>query len=140
MTPINIPSTSAKHNNSENENLQLQINHEKYPSELKNTEVKYELLTKNGKIFFTHINLLIPFYPKKNFCLIESYNEQSPVTTHDFDRSDIIQTDLYISYDNSVFDDYDDDPFCDNCEDTKIMFDNNQYKSVKIDDDYHHPS
>ena len=60
---------------------------------------------------------------------------------HDCDSTDVIQNDLYTSYDNSETDDnvshY--DPFCNNDDDQSIMFNNDLYKTAKLDDRrYHH--
>ena len=48
------------------------------------------------------------------------------------ETSDMIQNDLYTSYENSKFDEkfFDGDPFCNNDDDQSIMLDKEIYKSV----------
>ena len=102
----------------------------------------HEFSTQNGKTFDTPKNYSIPCYPKELLFSpdIHSNNEQHPVPIHDSGTSDMIQNDLYTSYGTSDLDDHvsDDDSLCNDCDDTKIMFDNELYKSVNVDDDYHH--
>ena len=97
-----------------------------------------------GKTFHIHRNHLIPYYLKVLWLFphIQIYNEQNPEIFHDSDRSDIIQNDLYTSYDLSEFDDsvFDDDPLPNDNDDISIMFDNELYKSVNFDDDNYRPS
>ena len=63
----------------------------------KPTETTYELLTHDGKSFYTHTNHLILNYPKELslFLHIQSYNEQNPGTENDCDRTVLIQK-IYI--------------------------------------------
>ena len=64
-------------------------------------------------------------------------NEQNAVTTQDSDISDTIQNDLFSSYDTPELDYivFDDDPFCNNYDDTSTMFDNELYKTLSLDED-----
>ena len=70
---------------------------------------------------------------------IQLYNVQKPETIHDSDTSDVIQTDLFTSYDNSEFhiNVFDDDPFCIDDDDQSIMFDNELYKFSKLNEIHH---
>ena len=76
------------------------------------------------------------------FFHIESCKERNLVTTHDSDRSDIIQKDLRTSYGNFELDDqvFEDDLLCNNSNDTSILFDNEIYNPVVLGYDNHHPS
>ena len=80
------------------------------------TEVPYELLTQGRKTIHTQRNHLIPDYFNELllFPHIQSGNEQNPEINHDSDRSDMIQNDLYTSYDISGIHHkvFDDDSFC----------------------------
>ena len=71
------------------------------------TEVTYEILTQIGKTFHTHQNHLIPYFPTEPllFRHIQCYIEQNLEITHDTDTSDMIQNEMYTTYDNSEFDD-----------------------------------
>ena len=110
----------------------------------KATEGTYELLTIGGKKFHRHRNHLIPYCPKLSllFHQIVLYDAQHPVTTHDSGTSNMIQSDLNTSYDNSEFDDHilEHGPRCKGYDDRSTMFDIDFYKSVNLDDDDHHPS
>ena len=100
------------------------------------------LLTQKGKTFHTNRNHLIPHYPKErlHFPHIESYNEQVSEKLEKVDTSDMIQKDLYTSYENSGIgeNDFDDDHFCNNDDDQSIMSDIEENKPVKLDDNHHH--
>ena len=108
----------------------------------KTTEVMYELRTEDKKTFHTHRNHLIPYYPKDLllFRHIQSKNEQNLELSHASDTSDMIQIDLYTSYDSSKVDDnvFVDDPFCNIDDDQSIMFDNEIFKSVKMHENHYH--
>ena len=73
---------------------------------------------------------------------IQSYIEQNSEVFDDSDTSDMIQIDLYTSYGNSEKNDnvFVDDPFCFHHDDQSILFDNELYISVDMDDDQYHIS
>ena len=67
---------------------------------------------------------------------LESNNEQKSGIVHNCATSDIIQNDLFVSYDNSEFDNnvFDDELFSNNEDVESFMFDNEIYLSVNVDD------
>ena len=105
------------------------------------TGVTYDLVTQDGKTFHTHRKHLIPCYPNETllFPHIRSYKEQNSETFQDSDKWDLIQKDLYTSYDITEFDDnvFYDDPFCNNDHDQSITFDKELYKSGKLNDKHY---
>ena len=105
-------------------------------------EITCEAFTPEGKSFQTHQNLLIPHY-RTEFLLYphnQSYNEQNLEIIQHSDTSNMIQKDLYTSYDKSDFDDNvcDDDRFCNTDDDQAIMPDNEIYKSANLNDNLYH--
>ena len=73
---------------------------------------------------------------------IESYNEQNCELIHDSHTSDLIQNELYTSYDNFEFDVnfVDDNPFSDIKDDQSVMFHSEFSEFVKLVDNHYHNS
>ena len=77
---------------------------------IKHTDITFELLAQNEKRNQNHQIQSIPYYPKEilhffSHAIIRWRKCGNPVTTHDSDSSDIIQKDLYTSYDSYELDD-----------------------------------
>ena len=75
------------------------------------------------------------------FPQLHLYNEQNLVAVHGSDTSDMIEKELYNSYENSYSDDnvFDDDPLCNKLDITSNISDIDLYKFVNLDDDCHLP-
>ena len=73
---------------------------------------------------------------------IQSNNEHNSEIIQNSDISDVIQNDLYISYDNSELDDnvFDDHPCCNETDDQSITFDSELQIIAKLEDNHNHPS
>ena len=87
---------------------------------------------------------MIPKYPKELLLYphIQLHNEQNPEKFNDSDTTDIVQNDLYSSYDDSELDknSFEDDPFSNDDDGQSIMFDIEFHKSTFLEDNHFQPS